>query len=189
MDIELERPLMSRDEFRALQDPPDEEDIRGYEYDEGRLVPVPPVNGPQSRAWSDLNTAVGHHVNLHRLGEVWIDMAVYLDPEGRRRVFPDIVFLAADQFHQYSDEDEVIIGAPTLLVEVTAASSRERDRNAKMRAYHEAGVPWYWIADVVLRQTEEYMWSEQGYQLASLAPVEAEFRPQLFPGLVIARIR
>jgi hypothetical protein len=60
MGIELERPLMSRDEFCALQDPPDEEDVRGYEYDEGRLIPVPPVNGPQSKAWSDLHTAVGH---------------------------------------------------------------------------------------------------------------------------------
>jgi Uma2 family endonuclease len=186
MATRLERPSLSREEFRALQDT-DEEYVRGYEYEDGRLVPVPPVHGPQSRAWMDLSGRLNHHVETHQLGEVFLDMAVYLDPEGRRRLFPDIVYLATDRLHQY--DDEVIVGPPTLVVEVSAVSSRERDRDAKMRAYHEAGVPWYWIADVVERQTEEYRWSEEGYQLVSRTPFEENFSPLLFPGLTIPQIR
>jgi Uma2 family endonuclease len=189
MAIELERPMLSHEEFRALQDPPDEEDVRGYEYDNGRLIPVPPVNGPQSRAWVDLSSRLHRHVGQGALGEIWIDMAVYLDPQGRRRVFPEIVYLAAGQLHQYDPESEAIVGPPTLVVEVTAAASQVRDRKTKMSAYHEARVPWYWIADVLSRQTEEYQWSREGYRLVSRIAFEGELRPQLFPELVITGIR
>lgn len=185
MAIELERPTLSREEFRALQDA-SEGEVRGFEYEDGKLIPVPPVHGPQSSAWGDLFVRVHGHVSQHGLGRVWIDMAVYLDAEGRRRVFPDIVFLSTDELHRY--DGDIITGPPTLVVEVTAISSQVRDREAKMTAYHEAGVPWYWIADVGTRQTDEYRWREEGYELTSRTPFEGEFRPQLFPSLVISGI-
>jgi Uma2 family endonuclease len=150
------------------------------------LIPVPPVYGPQSSAWGDLHGELSHHVKSRRLGRVWLDLAVYLDPQERRRYFPDIVYLDNDHLHQY--DGQVIIGPPTLVVEVTAASSQERDRDEKMPAYHRAGVPWYWIADVVTRQTEEYRWAEEDYELVSRVPFEDEFQPLLFPGLSIAGI-
>lgn len=184
MAIELDRPTLTRDEFRALQDL--EGDIRGYEYEDGRLVPVPPVYGPQSSAWRDIFREVGLHVKRRRLGQIWPDLAVYLDPEEQKRYFPDIVYLANDQLQQY--DGRVIAGPPTLVVEITAEDSQERDRGAKMQAYHQAGVPWYWIADVVSRQTEEYHWAPAGYELVSQTAFEGRFRPRLFPGLTIARI-
>jgi Uma2 family endonuclease len=185
MAIELERPTLTREEFRALQDPIGS-DIRGYEYEDGKLIPVPPVHGPQSSAWGDLFARVNSFVGQHGLGRVWIDLAVYLDPDGRRRVFPDIVYLASDELHRY--DGDIITGPPTLVVEVTAVSSQVRDREAKMRVYHEARVPWYWIADVVTRQIDENRWRQEGYELASRTPFEGEFHPQLFPGLVISGV-
>jgi Uma2 family endonuclease len=185
MAIELERPSLTREEFFALQGR-EEDDIRGYEYEDGRLIPVPPVHGPQSSAWNDFAIELGQHVKQHRLGRTWLDMAVYLDPEGRRRYFPDIVYLANDRLHLY--DEQVIVGAPTLVVEVTAESSQERDRDTKMKAYHEAGVPWYWIVDVVIRQIEEYRWAEPGYELISQTPFDSTFSPQLFSGLHISGI-
>jgi Uma2 family endonuclease len=175
---------MTREEFRALQDL--EGDIRGYEYEDGRLIPVPPVYGPQSSAWRDILRQLGQHIKQRRLGLVWPDQALYLDAEERKRYFPDIVHLAKDRLHQY--DGQVITGAPTLVVEVTTEDSQERDRGARREAYHQAGVPWYWIADVVSRQTEEYHWTPNGYDLVSQTPFEGQFRPQLFPGLTIARL-
>jgi Uma2 family endonuclease len=185
MAIKLNRPTLTREEFSALQNLA-EGDIRGYEYENGRLIPVPPVHGPQSSAWGDLFGEVRQHVKRRHLGRVWPDLVVYLDPEERKRYFPDIVYLANDRLQQY--DGQVISGPPTLAVEVTAESSQKRDRETKMKAYHEAGVPWYWIADVVSRQTEEYRWTPTGYELVSQTPFEGKFCPQLFPGLTISRI-
>jgi Uma2 family endonuclease len=184
MTIKLDRPSLTHEEFWALQD--QEGDPRGYEYEDGRLIPVSPVTGPQSSAWRDIFGNVWQHVKRRRLGQVWLDMAVYLDPEERRRYFPDIVYLANDRLHQY--DGKVIAGPPTLVVEITAEDSEDRDRGAKMNAYHQAGVPWYWIVDVVSRQTEEYHWMPAGYELLSHALFEGQFCPRLFPGLSIARI-
>jgi Uma2 family endonuclease len=185
MAIKLERPTLTREEFSALQNL-DEGDVRGYEYENGKLIPVPPVYGPQSSAWGDLFNRVQQHVKRRRLGRVWLDLVVYLDPAERKRYFPDIVYLANDRLQQY--DGQAINGPPTLVVEVTAERSQERDRETKMKAYHEAGVPWYWIADVVSRQTEEYHWTPTGYELVSQTPFEGKFRPRLFPGLTISRI-
>jgi Uma2 family endonuclease len=186
MAIELERPTLSREEFKALQDPEDG-DIRGYEYEDGRLIPVPPVHGPQSSAWGDLYGELYQHVEQNSLGRVWIDLAVYLDPKGRRRYFPDIAFLANDVLDRY--DSEVIVGAPTLVVEVSAESSRQRDSDTKLKAYHQAGVPWYWIADVTIRQIFEYRWTPERYELVSQVSFDGPFRPQLFLGLTLSGIR
>lgn len=185
MAIKLDQPNLTREEFMALQDL-EEVDVRGYEYEDGRLIPVPPVYGPQSSAWGDLFSRVQQHVKRRHLGRVWPDLAVYLDPGERKRYFPDIVYLANDRLQQY--DGQVVVGPPTLVVEVTAEESQERDRETKMKAYHAAGVPWYWIADVVIRQIEEYQWTPAGYELVSQTPFESPFRPRLFPRLTFSGI-
>jgi hypothetical protein len=54
-----------------------------------------------------------------------------------------------------------------------------------LRVYYGNGVPWYWIIDANTLAIEEYQATPQGYlRTASVAPGE-EFRPQLFPGLMI----
>lgn len=41
-----------------------------------------------------------------------------------------------------------------LIIEVSDASSRHRDRNVKLRGYARAEVPAYWVVDLILRQVE-----------------------------------
>lgn len=74
------------------------------------------------------------------------------------------------------------------MVEVTTEDSQERDRGTKMTADHKAGVPWYWIADVVAQQIEEYRWTEAGYDLVSRSPFAGPFTPVLFPDLTFTGI-
>jgi Uma2 family endonuclease len=42
-----------------------------------------------------------------------------------------------------------ITGVPVLAVEVLSASSRRRDVGDKLTAYHDAGVPSYWVVDPI----------------------------------------
>jgi len=80
--------------------------------------------------------------------------------------------------------DRKIHGSPDLVVEVTS-SAPARDRVHKFRVYYGNGLPWYWIIDSNTLAIEEYHAIAQGYlRTASIGPRE-EFRPQLFPDLVI----
>jgi Uma2 family endonuclease len=184
MAIELERPTLTREEFFALQD--QEGGVRGYEYEDGKLIPVSPVKDPQGTTWHNLAGELRQHVKQSSLGRTWIDLCVYLDPRGRRRYFPDIIYLSNSDLYRY--DGEVIIGPPTLVVEVSSKKSRERDRGPKKHAYHAAGIPWYWIVDTVTRQIEEYRWAEGGYELVSQTTFDGVFSPQLFPGWSVSEI-
>ena len=76
------------------------------------------------------------------------------------------------------------IWVPDLAVEVTS-SEPERDRLHKLHIYCDNRVPWYWIIDSKNLAIEEYRATPEGYvRKASIAGGE-EFRPGLFPGLVI----
>src|SRR5947207_13687571 len=84
--------LPSGSEFRRLQET--DGSVRGYELENGRLVPMPPVHGVQGRAWGGLYRRLGNFVEEHSLGEVLLDQATYLGPGEERKYFPDIVYLS-----------------------------------------------------------------------------------------------
>ncbi len=58
-----------------------------------------------------------------------------------------------------------IQGVPDLVVEVISPSTRARDTVHKMRIYHEAGVPWYWLIDSETLTIHEYQHTQEGYLL------------------------
>lgn len=93
-----------------------------------------------------------------------------------RRVQPDVlVFRAPD--------DPV----PALVVEVLSPSTRRYDREQKMRAYADAGVPSYWLVDVDVPAVEVLALDPDGYRQVVAArgdeevvvtdPLPVRFRP------------
>ena len=60
-----------------------------------------------------------------------------------------------------------------------------RDRVHKFRVYYANSVTWYWIIDSNTLAIEEYHATPQGYLLMASVAAGEEFRPQLFPSLVI----
>jgi Uma2 family endonuclease len=167
---------LTQAEFMALQ-----KDEPGFEYEEGELVPIMSVEGRQSTAWTEVLLALGSYVRQHRLGRVWLDLLTYLEPSGVIRYFPDVVYLANDVLDRF--DGSKIVGAPTLVVEVTAPGDDEREEGIKKVNYHRYGVPWYWIVNTRRGLTEEYRREEAAYALVSETAFTAPFRPQLFPGL------
>ena len=56
----------------------------------------------------------------------------------------------------------------------------------KVRIYHQAGVPHYWILDPGDRALYAYTWHLQGYLLSTVAADAERVRVQPFDGVVLA---
>jgi Uma2 family endonuclease len=168
---------MTLEEFRALPEGPPY-----YEYEEGALILVASYTAEHQDIVGVLSHVLRQFVRQYQLGRVVMEVDVYL-PDGRGYI-PDLAYLAPEHLDLLSPIDRKIHGAPDLVVEVTS-STPARDRVHKFRVYFGNGVPWYWIIDSTTLAIEEYHATPQGYlRVASVAAGE-EFRPQLFPNLVI----
>jgi Uma2 family endonuclease len=168
---------MTLEEFKALPEGPPY-----VEFEEGEVIPVP---SPTFRH-QDIVMFLGHHLGQYakerKLGRVAMCVDVYL-PDGRCFV-PDLQFVSAGHSNLIDLEDQKIHGVPDLAVEV-ASSEPDRDRVHKLRVYYQNGLPWYWIIDSVNLSIEEYRTTPEGYVRRSSVAAGEEFRPGLFPGLVI----
>src|SRR5438045_223571 len=69
----------SDEEFRRLQET--DGSVRGYELDNGRLVPMPPLYEDQSSGWGEVYYRLRAHLERNPIGRVWQDLATYLDPQ------------------------------------------------------------------------------------------------------------
>jgi Uma2 family endonuclease len=168
---------MTLEEFRAMPEGPPY-----YEYEEGELILVASPTPEHQDVVSELSHVLRQFVRQHQLGRVFMEVDVYL-PDGRGYI-PDLSYLSNERMHLLSPTDRKLHGSPDLAVEVTS-SAPARDRVHKFRVYYGNGVPWYWIIDANTLAIEEYQATPQGYlRTASVASGE-EFRPQLFPGLMI----
>src|SRR5260370_40469461 len=83
-------------------------------------------------------------VTLNHLGEVVSGpFDVILSPQN---VFqPDVLVVLNKHLDRLQEEG--VMGAPDLVVEVISPSSKLYDRVNKHMAYEQAGVPEYWLAD------------------------------------------
>jgi Uma2 family endonuclease len=79
-----------------------------------------------------------------------------------------------------------IEGAPTLVVEILSPSTREIDRDAKLRLYASYGVPWYWIVDPDSRVVEVYRLEAGSYTLSKRVAGDEPLSAEPFPDLALA---
>jgi Uma2 family endonuclease len=95
---------------------------------------------------------------------------------------PDLCMLiASDKGGQTREEDEYIVGAPELIVEI-ASSTESIDLHGKLRDYQEAGVREYVV--VALRQARVFWFVLRNGRFEELPPGgDGIFRSEVFPGL------
>ena len=176
MAVQLLVPYFADD----IWDTPD--DGKRYEVVDGVMYVSPPPVPDHQYAVTWLVVLVATHVRTHDLGVVYTaPIGVVLNVS--IAVQPDLVYVSRERAHLISERG--IEGAPDLVVEVPSPSTRGRDRNAKLRAYANGGVPHYWIADPRARTLDPLRLGPTGYtSLGVLHPGDL-FEPELFPGLKI----
>ena len=85
-----------------------------------------------------------------------VGVNVFIDEDDYSLLIPDLVVLCDDS----KLNDDGILGAPDLVIEVISKSTRRLDYNDKMHKYMHAGVREYWIVDPEKERVTVYIAGE-----------------------------
>lgn len=100
---------------------------------------------------------------------------------------PDLAYFATDDAASVErSDDRCLIAPPDLIVEIVSPSTESHDRVTKYRAYAEFGVCHYWIIDPEAQILHAFALREGHYAEEAVLKSDEEFRPNLFPGLVLS---
>ncbi|MBS3977882.1 MAG: Uma2 family endonuclease [Syntrophomonadaceae bacterium] len=132
-----------------------------YEINDGRLEVMSP--GPNA-----VHQLVLQQIEHHLLQNCAKDFIVLLAPidlilsetEVRQ---PDLIMIRRDRLSLITKRG--VEGAPDLIVEVLSPFSAKRDRQQKLHAYAKYCIPEYWIVDINNELLEQYLLTDQQYQL------------------------
>ena len=129
-----------------------ENDVEGYEYVKGELVPMSPATMIHGKISSKLHIRLGLHVEENRLGELYITETTFqLDD---RAVKPDIAFVSRDRLPE--DENQASPIPPDLAVEVVSPSDKHYDVIEKALAYLRSGTRLVWVIEPVAKTVMIY---------------------------------
>jgi Uma2 family endonuclease len=133
-------------EFIALPD-----DGERYEIANGVLLLAPSSTGPHQDTIGEVIFHLRSHVKLPGLGLV--SQAPFIVELSSKDVFQPDIFVVMNAHFDRVQENKVI-GAPDLVVEVSSPGTVAFDRLTKYDTYERAGVPEYWIVNLDRRTVE-----------------------------------
>jgi Uma2 family endonuclease len=171
------RQQITLEQYKALPEGPPKS-----EFEQGTLIPMTQPSPEHQDLFLELAHLLRRHVRRNNLGRVFAEPDVYL-PNGEAYI-PDIVFLSTDRLRLLDETDKAIHGTPDLCIEILSARPG-RDRVEKFEVYQRNVLPWYWLADPVTFDIEEYKLTEAGYVRTASVLGGHDFQPLLFPGLVV----
>jgi len=110
-------------------------------------------------------------------GGWWILTEVEIAIEPHEVYRPDVVGWRRERMPEIPQESPISL-RPDWICEVLSHSSARNDLVKKMRVYHRASVPHYWIVDPDRETLSVYRFTADGYLMALMAepgePVRAE---------------
>lgn len=111
-------------------------------------------------------------------GGWWIgtEIDILLDGQGYR---PDVVGWRRERLPDPPKQRPVTV-RPDWLCEIVSESNRQVDTVTKLRRYHQAGVPHYWILDQADRTLTVYRHTADGYLVALRVEAHERVRAEPF---------
>lgn len=119
-----------------------ENDIDGYEYVKGELVPMSPATRVHSKMSVNVIRYLDRHVDENQLGEVHVGATFQV---GERALKPDVAFVSTARLD--GDENKGFPIPPDLAIEVLSPTDVQWRVVDKAFAYLNAGTPLVWVLD------------------------------------------
>ena len=129
-----------------------ENDVEGYEYVKGELVPMPDASIKHSEIGINLIHYLHIHVRQNNLGRVYSLETSF--KVGERVLKPDIAYVSAERLSDDKDKGYPI--PPDLAVEVVSSSDIQSRILDKVRAYLDAGTRCVWVVEPTLKTVTVY---------------------------------
>ncbi len=166
---------MTLEEFHALPD-----DGKHYELIDGELFVTAAPGRKHFWVHKRLKDRLEEVVEATDWGVVlYAPLEVRLG--GPTAVEPDLFVLRKDRLHLF--EEDAVVGAPALIVEVLSPSTRSWDLERKRLRYERAGVPEYWIADPEMKTLHVLVL--RGDRYVELKPTAGLLASTVVPGLTV----
>lgn len=155
-------------------------DTSVYELIRGELVKRASPNTPHQRVSVKLIRHLDRYNESNKAGQLFhAPYDVYFDEENAG-IQPDLVFVTHKR-RSIIRENNGIVGAPDLLVEIISKGTMDKDRVLKKDLYEQFGVQEYWIVDPRNRSIEVYQLQGERYALFSFAADEGKIKSSVLP--------
>lgn len=135
-------------------------EIGNFEILNGMAKAVPAADTKHQRIATKL-TAFLHNTLERRNRGIVMGAPSNVMLSSRDIVKPDIFFIRKNREGILGEQ--IILGPPDLIVEITSDNSWERDMHEKRKIYSDAGIQEYWIVDPESETVEQLVWCELGY--------------------------
>ncbi len=119
-----------------------ENDIDGYEYVKGELVPMSPPTRIHSKISVNVIRHLDRHVRENQLGEVHVEATFQVDERGLK---PDVAFVSTSRLD--GDENTGFPIPPDLAIEVVSPTDVQWRVADKAFTYLNAGTRLVWVLD------------------------------------------
>jgi len=129
-----------------------ENDIEGYEYVKGELVPMAAAAIVHGEIGVNVIMLLGSYVRENELGRLYtIETTFRLDD---RIVKPDVAFVAEDRLSE--EKYKGMPTAPDLAIEIVSPTDKQYDVTEKAFAYLKAGTKLVWVIEPVAKTVMVY---------------------------------
>lgn len=153
-----------------------------YELLNGEILRSASPNTPHQRTSMKMVVRLAQFIEEKNLGELFhAPYDVYLD-EYNAGIQPDLLFVSHER-NFVVKENNGIVGAPDLVIEILSKGTTNRDRGIKKDIYEQFAVREYWIVDTQNRSIEVYRMEQNRYRLFSFAEEEGVVISSVLDGL------
>ncbi len=129
-----------------------ENDIEGYEYVKGELVPIAAAAIVHGEIGSNIHLLLGLYVREKQLGRLYIAETTF--QLGDRVVKPDIAFVSTERLSE--DKLKGFSVAPDLAIEIVSPTDKHYDVTEKALAYLKAGTRLVWVIEPIAKTVMVY---------------------------------
>lgn len=169
-------------EFRSMEF--DEADNYQYELLNGEVVKKASPTVLHQRISMRLLTTFLKFLEQHPAGELFhAPLDVVLDEFNVPQ--PDIIFIRRTRLTIIDEQEQIVRGAPDLLIEILSPGSIRRDRFDKKDLYERYGIEEFWIVDPNNQSIEVYQLEEGAYQLFAFAAGSGPVQSSILEGLMV----